>query len=212
MNPLQIASASANALALVLAVWIARRTPAHRPIAALCAACLVSLGLHLLAGVVLAPWAHHVLEAPAGVRIVFHADQARLLAWHLGCAATIAHVLEVRRAWRWALIAFPILAAAGVLVPMREAWHGPLYALAAACSVAVGIWAAFIRNGGERWAVEQRTALALVPGELVAMLTYLRNPWKGAGWHPAQAVYLVAFLAALAVQGGALWSGGMRRR
>ena len=206
MTPLQIAETIANGLAAVAAWVLVRRERRHAPLAALLTFGVLSAVAHELL-------AHAVGdERPiAGEALAFfHADQARLLGWHLAVAG-VAGLVFARRllplllAW----VAWALFLAALPSVPLTRTATTLLYSLAAIVPLAVGVWALLTVRG--RWTTSQRVAGILCAGELGALVTYLRGPYTGAAWTPAQCGYLVAFGAAVTVQVGALWNAGRRR-
>jgi hypothetical protein len=211
------AAVTAQALAVFTAFGLARKNPAHRPIA-IGLACLLALSVLRAALVygVLRPERAAMADpaapfsSPLALAAVY-LDGAAFLAETLGTAAIVAAVyLEKPRRPLVALAGAWLLASVtlAVLYPsplVRGAGLARVYLAAGLASVAVSI-ACVLRFAQRRISprAPQAVALFLLAADVAVLLT---GPWRASifvGWDSAKVVLLVAYVFIAGIQ-GVLW-------
>lgn len=192
-------------LAATMAVWVARGRREYVPIAVVLIISAVADILRLVISGAMPPTSETASSSP-GVIVLYAVDSALWLTWPAGLAASALVVFLDRKPWA-VLIAWAALAIGlAVSYPWARGENLRLVYLGAeltAQAVALGgalLWSTRRSPPGAEHAV-----LALLVA--VELGTLIAGPWRAiyTTWYISQLMYLGAFAAIIAVQGGALW-------
>lgn len=201
-----------SAVATVLAWVVARRHPAHLPVALLLTVGLVAdIVRRAITRSVLLPEIARIGDAPftGWPRVAAHVDDALFIAWPAALAGAALVAFLGRRAWPVAVAYLVTLTGVVVAYPAtRGAVLARVYSAAqlAAVMVALGCAITWYRKPTAEKTTTAQAALALVVSVEFGTLALSWRSGVFDNWYLSQIAYLILFVVLILMQGGIAWS------